>query len=133
MIRHEHPGVYSRICCCDVSLKPVQKQPAVLIVFKNRRFIYSAQHDVMKRAGNIKSCLSWHVASLFHSYITCQPHFSTSVTTSPKFFLRPQSSSESSSGFTSFNPTCRLLNELDLWSITSTNYDGGYLLVENTM
>jgi len=46
----------------NVSL-PLERLFPVLIVLEDRRFIYSAHHDVMHRSRNIQSCLSGHVSS----------------------------------------------------------------------
>ena len=60
MIRNQGPGVAFRLGFFEDIGEPFQKRLAVLVVEKDISFFYSPGHDVLEKAGGIKSWLSWH-------------------------------------------------------------------------
>ena len=60
MIRNQGPGVALRLGFFEDVGEPFQKRLTVLVVEKDLSTFYSPGHDVLEKAGGIKSWLAGH-------------------------------------------------------------------------
>jgi hypothetical protein len=50
---HERPRIYGGLRFHDVLPQPAKKTNPILVVFKNRRFVDSPHHDMVKSTGSV--------------------------------------------------------------------------------
>lgn len=65
MIGHEDPCVDVAASLGDIFCKPLQESVLVLVVLKDRSFVYPPDDDVVQCSGCVKAGLSWHKAILW--------------------------------------------------------------------
>ena len=81
MIRYQGPSVTLRLGFFEDVGEPFQKRVAVLVVEKDLSTFYSPGHDVLEKAGGIKSWLAGHGVLYLNVARELSPWFKKAVVT----------------------------------------------------
>ena len=64
MVVHERPGVDCAFAFSDGLSESFEESGLVFVVAEDVGLVYPADHDVVQGAGDVQSCLAWHVGIL---------------------------------------------------------------------